>query len=139
MSISTPKVLEGPELAGNQVGGLADPRSGPLWYVVRTRSRHEKTVRDQLARNEVEETACGSSPWSVSPTSSAPLADPSRCRTPRSRRSSGARGPRGSTTRTRPAPKAWPSGGKHVRSLPPALPQGAARTATATAAYAGDT
>jgi transcription termination/antitermination protein NusG len=26
----------------------------PLWYVVRTRSRHEKTVRDQLVQHDVE-------------------------------------------------------------------------------------
>ncbi|PYN17346.1 MAG: hypothetical protein DME05_04985 [Candidatus Rokuibacteriota bacterium] len=26
----------------------------PLWYVLRTRSRHEKTVRDQLVRHDVE-------------------------------------------------------------------------------------
>jgi transcription antitermination factor NusG len=31
-----------------------DQRSAPLWYVVRTRSRHEKTVRDQLVRRDVE-------------------------------------------------------------------------------------
>jgi len=31
-----------------------DARAGPLWYVVRTRSRHEKTVRDQLMTREVE-------------------------------------------------------------------------------------
>ena len=31
-----------------------DQRFAPLWYVIRTRSRHEKTVRDQLVRREVE-------------------------------------------------------------------------------------
>jgi transcription antitermination factor NusG len=31
-----------------------DERFAPLWYVLRTRSRHEKTVRDQLVRREVE-------------------------------------------------------------------------------------
>ena len=31
-----------------------EQRLAPLWYVVRTRSRHEKTVRDQLVRREVE-------------------------------------------------------------------------------------
>jgi len=31
-----------------------DQRLDPLWYVVRTRSRHEKTVRDQLVRRDVE-------------------------------------------------------------------------------------
>jgi transcription termination/antitermination protein NusG len=31
-----------------------DRRLAPLWYVVRTRSRHEKTVRDQLVRRHVE-------------------------------------------------------------------------------------
>ena len=31
-----------------------DQRLDPLWYVLRTRSRHEKTVRDQLVRREVE-------------------------------------------------------------------------------------
>lgn len=31
-----------------------DPRSIPLWYVIRTRSRHEKTVRDQLVTRDVE-------------------------------------------------------------------------------------
>jgi transcription termination/antitermination protein NusG len=31
-----------------------DQRFAPLWYVLRTRSRHEKTVRDQLVRREVE-------------------------------------------------------------------------------------
>jgi len=31
-----------------------DQRFAPLWYVVRTRSRHEKTVRDQLVRRDVE-------------------------------------------------------------------------------------
>jgi transcription antitermination factor NusG len=34
--------------------GDCDQRWAPLWYVVRTRSRHEKTVRDQLVRREVE-------------------------------------------------------------------------------------
>ena len=40
-SLSLTRVLEGAEIA-------------PLWYVVRTRSRHEKVVRDQLVRNDVE-------------------------------------------------------------------------------------
>jgi transcription antitermination factor NusG len=31
-----------------------DQRFAPLWYVVRTRSRHEKTVRDELVRRDVE-------------------------------------------------------------------------------------
>ena len=31
-----------------------DQRLDPLWYVLRTRSRHEKIVRDQLVRREVE-------------------------------------------------------------------------------------
>jgi transcription antitermination factor NusG len=31
-----------------------DQGFAPLWYVVRTRSRHEKTVRDQLVRRDVE-------------------------------------------------------------------------------------
>jgi transcriptional antiterminator NusG len=31
-----------------------DERLAPFWYVLRTRSRHEKTVRDQLVRREVE-------------------------------------------------------------------------------------
>lgn len=35
-------------------GGDCDQRIDPLWYVVHTRSRHEKTVRDQLMRREVE-------------------------------------------------------------------------------------
>ena len=34
--------------------GDSDQRWEPLWYVVRTRSRHEKTVRDQLVRRDVE-------------------------------------------------------------------------------------
>jgi transcription antitermination factor NusG len=29
-------------------------RFAPLWYAVRTRSRHEKTVRDELVRRDVE-------------------------------------------------------------------------------------
>src|SRR5437879_13477501 len=33
---------------------VSDPRCVPLWYVVRTRSRHEKVVRDQLIGREVE-------------------------------------------------------------------------------------
>jgi transcription termination/antitermination protein NusG len=32
----------------------SDRRLAPLWYVLRTRSRHEKTVRDQLMRRDVE-------------------------------------------------------------------------------------
>jgi len=43
MSVSSTRVSEG-----------AEPRPDPLWYVLRTRSRHEKTVRDQLVRHEVE-------------------------------------------------------------------------------------
>src|SRR2546427_7555027 len=42
-SVSSTRVSEG-----------AEPRPDPLWYVLRTRSRHEKTVRDQLVRHEVE-------------------------------------------------------------------------------------
>lgn len=33
---------------------VSDARCAALWYVVRTRSRHEKTVRDQLVRRDVE-------------------------------------------------------------------------------------
>ena len=33
---------------------VPDSRCVPLWYVVRTRSRHEKTVRDQLVRRAIE-------------------------------------------------------------------------------------
>ncbi len=43
MSASASKALE-----------VSDPRCVPLWYVVRTRSRHEKIVRDQLVGREVE-------------------------------------------------------------------------------------
>ena len=43
MAVSTLRAVEG-----------SDPRCVPLWYVVRTRSRHEKTVRDQLVTREVE-------------------------------------------------------------------------------------
>ena len=38
----------------DQAGAVSDPRCDPLWYVVRTRSRHEKIVRDQLVGREVE-------------------------------------------------------------------------------------
>jgi len=53
MSESAPKTLEG-QVAIDQARAVSDPRCAPLWYVVRTRSRHEKTVRDQLAGREVE-------------------------------------------------------------------------------------
>src|SRR5258707_15316224 len=33
---------------------VASPLNAPLWYVVRTRSRHEKRVRDQLQTRAVE-------------------------------------------------------------------------------------
>lgn len=32
----------------------ADPRLAPAWYVLRTRSRHEKVVRDQLLEREIQ-------------------------------------------------------------------------------------
>ena len=41
-----------PKMAGANLDD--DQRFAPLWYVIRTRSRHEKTVRDQLVRREVE-------------------------------------------------------------------------------------
>jgi transcription termination/antitermination protein NusG len=37
-----------------EISDAPDPRVIPLWYVVHTRSRHEKTVRDQLVTREVE-------------------------------------------------------------------------------------
>ena len=67
--ILSPNFGEAPELAYNAAGCTAmesvsprtitdslehDQRLDPLWYVLRTRSRHEKTVRDQLVRREVE-------------------------------------------------------------------------------------
>ena len=51
---SVPKTLEGQEREIAQAGAVSDPRCVPLWYVVRTRSRHEKIVRDQLVGREVE-------------------------------------------------------------------------------------
>ena len=51
MSVRLP---EAPELAIDRAGAISDPRCVPLWYVLRTRSRHEKTVRDQLVGREVE-------------------------------------------------------------------------------------
>src|SRR3989442_11326604 len=41
-------------VSSTRVPERAEPRPDPLWYVLRTRSRHEKTVRDQLVRHEVE-------------------------------------------------------------------------------------
>ncbi len=36
------------------MAGVLDPRLAPSWYVLRTRSRHEKVVRDQLVEREVQ-------------------------------------------------------------------------------------
>jgi len=67
--IFSPDFLWWPELSYNAAGyspmmsasAQHDPESpasgpgfAPLWYVVRTRSRHEKTVRDQLVSRDVE-------------------------------------------------------------------------------------
>ena len=54
MSASAPTVLNGLDLACDETPAVSDPRCVPFWYVVRTRSRHEKTVRDQLVGREVE-------------------------------------------------------------------------------------
>jgi transcription termination/antitermination protein NusG len=52
MAVSTLRTVEA---LGLPLGDASvDPRRAPLWYVIRTRSRHEKTVRDQLATREVE-------------------------------------------------------------------------------------
>jgi transcriptional antiterminator NusG len=40
--------------ASTALEAVPDPRYVPLWYVVRTRSRHEKTVRDQLVGRAIE-------------------------------------------------------------------------------------
>lgn len=54
MSASMSKALQAPEL-GRDAAASAPGSSGvPLWYVLRTRSRHEKTVRDQLVGRDVE-------------------------------------------------------------------------------------
>ena len=37
-----------------EISDPADSRCIPFWYVVHTRSRHEKTVRDQLVTRDVE-------------------------------------------------------------------------------------
>jgi transcription termination/antitermination protein NusG len=47
-------IFEAAELARDPGVTVLDSRCVPLWYVVRTRSRHEKTVRDQLVGREVE-------------------------------------------------------------------------------------
>src|SRR2546426_10598339 len=54
MPASPSKALEAPELARAEAATGSDPRGLPLWNVGRTRSRHEKTVRDQLVNREVE-------------------------------------------------------------------------------------
>lgn len=46
--------FEAAELARDAGATVVDSRCVPLWYVVRTRSRHEKTVRDQLVGRDVE-------------------------------------------------------------------------------------
>ena len=38
----------------NVAGAFDDARLAPSWYVLRTRSRHEKVVRDQLVQRDVE-------------------------------------------------------------------------------------
>jgi transcription termination/antitermination protein NusG len=40
--------------ASTALEAVPDLRCVPLWYVVRTRSRHEKTVRDQLVGRAIE-------------------------------------------------------------------------------------
>src|SRR4030095_1766233 len=47
-------IFEAAELARDPGVTVLDSRCVPLWYVVRTRSRHEKTVRDQLVGREGE-------------------------------------------------------------------------------------
>src|SRR5436309_13779841 len=54
MSPSTPSDLERSDLAREETPSVSDARCVPHWYVVRTRSRHEKVVRDQLIGREVE-------------------------------------------------------------------------------------
>ena len=54
MSPSTPSDLERSDLARDETPSVSDARCVPHWYVVRTRSRHEKVVRDQLIGREVE-------------------------------------------------------------------------------------
>jgi len=38
----------------NAASAFDDARLVPSWYVLRTRSRHEKVVRDQLVQREIE-------------------------------------------------------------------------------------
>src|SRR6058998_2850476 len=54
MSPSTPSDLERSDLARDETPSVSEARCVPHWYVVRTRSRHEKVVRDQLIGREVE-------------------------------------------------------------------------------------
>lgn len=54
VSVSAQTAPERHEISRMETAVMADPRCIPLWYVVRTRSRHEKTVRDQLVGREVE-------------------------------------------------------------------------------------
>ena len=54
MSGAAPNGVRHLELANDEIAAVSDPRCVPLWYVVRTRSRHEKIVRDQLVSREVE-------------------------------------------------------------------------------------
>src|SRR2546425_6217708 len=53
MPASPSKALEAPELARDEAVTVSDPRGIPLGSVVRTRSRHEKTVRSQVGCREV--------------------------------------------------------------------------------------
>jgi transcriptional antiterminator NusG len=54
MSASMSKALQAPELGRDAAATVPGASNVPRWYVVRTRSRHEKTVRDQLVGRDVE-------------------------------------------------------------------------------------